>query len=86
MLEAETDALPLAERAVVELESTATIPGILIIALTDRERAPAADESRTMIDALAVTGVAGAATGIQVTIAAVGGGDRVAARWQVRRG
>ena len=42
MTEAVSWALPLAERAVVELESTTTAPGILMLALPESVRAPLA--------------------------------------------
>ena len=50
MLEADADALPLAERALDELESTKMPPGRLIVALPERLKAPRAEESRTMIN------------------------------------
>src|SRR5262245_45366107 len=42
MLAAVTWALPLADRAVVELESTTTEPGMLMLAFPERVRAPLA--------------------------------------------
>ena len=49
-----TAALPLADRAVDELESTKTPPVSLMLAFPERLRAPPADGSRTMIDWLIV--------------------------------
>ena len=57
MLEAVTEALPLAEMAAVELESTNTLPETLVsamLAFPERVRAPAAVGSRTSIDGLTV--------------------------------
>ena len=52
--EAVTWALPLAEMAVDELESTTIAPGILMLALPERVRAPPADGSRTKIEGATV--------------------------------
>ena len=52
--DAVTWALPLAERALDELESTKTPPGMLMLALPERVEAPPAVGSRTMIDWLIV--------------------------------
>ncbi len=49
-----TAALPLAEMAVDELESTKTPPVSLMLAFPERESAPPAVGSRTMIDWLIV--------------------------------
>src|SRR5262245_15926163 len=50
MIEAVSWALPLAEIAVVELESTTTAPGILMLAVPERVSAPLADRSSTKTD------------------------------------
>ena len=55
MTAALTEALPLAETALDELESTTIAPGILRLALPESERAPPADGSRMKTEGATVT-------------------------------